>query len=172
MLRYLHENLWRGLKTSPFKGPARAWALFPAFAAFALVVGFGTDLLEYDPLPVPRALLLSFTLIIFPSLIEEAFFRGVLIPRNAAERGRAAVSIALSTLVFIAWHPVNALVFSHSAAPIFLDPWFLVIVAALGVTCGHAYVVSKSIWIPVIIHWATVLTWVIFLGGRNLVLEL
>ncbi len=114
MLRYLHENLWRGLKTSPFKGPGRAWALFPAFAAVALVVGFGTGLLEYDPLPVPRALLLSFTLIIFPSLVEEAVFRGLLISRDAAARGRgrAAISIALSTLVFVAWHSVNALVFS------------------------------------------------------------
>ncbi|MDP8236607.1 MAG: CPBP family glutamic-type intramembrane protease [Candidatus Erginobacter occultus] len=174
MLRYLRENLWRGLKTSPFKGPARAWALFPAFAAAALVVGFAARLFSYAPLPLPAAALLAVTLVVFPSIVEEAFFRGVLIPRDTAERGRgrAAANIAVSTLLFVAWHPLNALVFTPSAAPIFLDPWFLVIVAALGVTCGYAYVVSKSIWAPVIIHWATVFAWVLFLGGRNLVLEM
>ena len=172
MFRYLRDNLWKGLKTSPFRAPPHAWIIFSAFAAFALVVGFGTGLLKYDPLPVPTALLLSFTLVVFPSLIEEAFFRGVLIPRDTADRGRAAVRIVFSTVVFVAWHPVNALAFNHAAAPVFLNPWFLVIVTALGVTCGYAYVVSRSIWVPVIIHWATVFAWVIFLGGRNLVLEL
>jgi len=171
MLRYLRDNLWKGLKTSPFRAPPRVWILFSAFAAFAVVVGFGTGLLRYDPLPVPTALLLSFTLVVFPSLIEEAVFRGLLIPRNAADRGRAAAAIAFSTAVFVAWHPFNALVFTPSAA-VFLNPWFLVIVTALGVTCGYAYVVSRSIWVPVIIHWTTVFAWVIFLGGRNLVLEM
>ncbi len=171
MLRYLRDNLWKGLKTPPFRAPARVWILFAAFAAFAAVVGFGTGLLEYDPLPLPTALLLSFTLVVFPSLVEEAVFRGLLIPRDAADRGRAAAGIVFSTVIFVAWHPFNALVFTPSAA-VFLNPWFLVIVTALGVTCGYAYVVSRSIWVPVIIHWATVFAWVIFLGGRNLVLEL
>jgi predicted Abi (CAAX) family protease len=70
------------------------------------------------------------------------------------------------------WHPFNALVFNPTAIPLFLDPWFLVIVGAMGVTCGYAYVVSRSIWVPVIIHWAAVTVWVLALGGRNLVLEL
>lgn len=172
MFSYLRDNLWQGLKTPPFRVPARVWILFAAFAAFAVVVGFGTGLLEYDPQPLPTALLLSFTLVLFPSLVEEAVFRGLLIPRDAADRGRAGAGIVFSTVVFVAWHPFNALVFTHSAAAVFLNPWFLVIVTALGVTCGYAYVVSKSIWVSVIIHWATVFAWVIFLGGRNLVLEL
>lgn len=174
MFRYLRDNLWKGLKTSPFRAPRRAWALLPAFAAAASAVGFSAGLLRYAPLPVPTAVLLTFTLLVFPSLLEEAFFRGVLIPRDTADRGRvrAMKNIALSTLVFVAWHPANALAFNHAAAPVFLNPWFLVIVTALGVTCGYAYVVSRSLWVPVIIHWAVVFAWVIFLGGRNLILEL
>ena len=70
------------------------------------------------------------------------------------------------------WHPLNAVTVNRSAIPVFLDPAFLVIVAALGLTCGYSYVVSQSIWVPIFIHWATVVVWVLFLGGRNLVLEL
>ncbi|WP_366517676.1 CPBP family glutamic-type intramembrane protease [uncultured Marinobacter sp.] len=47
-----------------------------------------------------------------------------------------------------------------------------IIVGDMGITCGYAYVLSRSIWVPVIIHWVTVTVWVLFLGGRNLVLEL
>jgi predicted Abi (CAAX) family protease len=41
----------------------------------------------------------------------------------------------------------------------------------MGLTCAYAYVLSRSIWVPVIIHWVAVTVWVLFLGGRNLVLE-
>ncbi len=172
--RYLRSNLGRGLSTSPLPTPLRAWILVPLFVVVAMTVGFGTDLLRFAPLQSEIAPLLPFTLFIFPSLLEEMFFRGVLIPRETLSAGRrgATRAVVLSSLAFVAWHPINALAFNHSAIPVFLDPWFLVIVVALGVTCGHAYVVSRSVWVPVIIHWATVSVWVLFLGGRNLVLEL
>ena len=76
------------------------------------------------------------------------------------------------TLLFVAWHPLNAATINPSAPTIFFDPAFLAITAVLGITCGYGYVVSKSLWVPVLIHWATVVAWVFFLGGRNLVLEL
>jgi predicted Abi (CAAX) family protease len=174
ILQYLRENPGRALLTSPFSAPLKAWALFPLFVLFALAVGFPAGLLEFDPLETGFALLLPFTLLVFPSLLEELFFRGLLIPRRVSALGRAAVwrSILLSTLAFVAWHPLNALLINHSAIPLFLNPSFLVIAAALGVTCGYGYVVSRSIWVPVIIHWSTVCIWVLLLGGRNLVLEI
>ena len=174
ILQYLRENPGRALLTSPFSAPLGAWALLPLFVLLSLAVGFATGLLELDPLETGFALLLPFTLFIFPSLLEELFFRGLLIPRTVSDSGRAAAwrSILLSTLAFVAWHPLNALLLNHSAIPLFLNPWFLVITAALGVTCGYGYVVSRSIWVPVIIHWTTVCAWVLLLGGRNLVLEI
>ena len=48
----------------------------------------------------------------------------------------------------------------------------LLIVALLGITCSVSYVLSRSLWTPIIIHWLTVVVWVIFLGGRNKLLEL
>lgn len=161
------------MRTSPFRAPLKAWALVPLFVLIAVAVGFTAGLLHVEPLNSKLAPLLPITLFIFPSLLEEAFFRGILIPRNILASGvtRATGPVVISTLVFVAWHPLNALAFNHSAIPLFLDPWFLVIVCALGITCGYGYVVSRSIWVPVIIHWAAVTVWVLFLGGRNLVLE-
>ncbi|HKK56863.1 type II CAAX prenyl endopeptidase Rce1 family protein [Marinobacter sp.] len=171
---YLRSNLGKSFLTSPFQVPLKAWALVPAFAIIAASVGFGAGLLQFGWLDSPITPLLPLILFVFPALLEEAFFRGVLIPRNilAAGHAKAAWSVAISTLVFVVWHPFNALTFNPTATSLFLNPWFLVIVCAMGVTCGYAYVLSRSIWVPVLIHWAAVTVWVLFLGGRNLVLEL
>lgn len=171
---YLKTNLLEGCRTSPLRAPLKAWLLVPFFAAFALAAGFGFGLLRFELISAKFAPLLLVTLLVFPVLPEEAFFRGVLIPRNTIERGRARsiCVIAGSTLLFVLWHPLNALTINPSAPPVFLDPAFLSITAALGVTCGYGYLVSKSLWVPVLIHWTTVVVWVLFLGGRNLVLEL
>jgi predicted Abi (CAAX) family protease len=173
MRHYLVKNLCRSLRTSPFRGPLKAWVPVPIFAIFAAVIGFSVGLLHFAPLISFAALFLPFTLLVFPSLLEEAFFRGVLIPLDTAERGRGVMvlRIVASTALFVAWHPANALAFNPTAIPLFLDPWFLLIVALLGITCGYAYMVSKSLWVPVLIHWGTVMVWVLVLGGRNLVLE-
>lgn len=117
---------------------------------------------------------LPFSLFVFPSLLEEAFFRGILIPNDAARRSKPRIIayIVLSTAAFVLWHPANALTINRTAAGIFLDPAFLLIVTALGITCSVSYVLSHSLWTPIIIHWLTVVVWVIFLGGRNKLLEL
>ncbi|MEJ2309357.1 MAG: CPBP family glutamic-type intramembrane protease [Gammaproteobacteria bacterium] len=174
MTNYFRNNLGKSLQISPLRAPLKAWAVLPLFMAAAAALGFGSGILTLRPLDAKITPLLPLTLFIFPSLLEEAFFRGVLIPRDIIESGaaRAARAVIFSTILFVAWHPFNALVFNHSARPLFLDPWFLLIVSALGLTCGYSYVVSRSIWLPVIIHWTTVTLWVLFLGGRNLVLEL
>lgn len=171
--KYLETNLLAGLCTSPFRAPLRAWLLVPFYAITALAVGFGSGLFRFEIISTKLALLLPFTLFIFPSLLEEAFFRGLLISRNTAEHGRKRIILAVggSALFFAIWHPLGALTINPSAIPVFLDPAFLLIVSALGITCGYGYVVSKSLWVPVLIHWATVVIWVFLLGGRNLILE-
>ena len=171
---YLKTNLVEGFRTSPLRAPLETWALVPLYAALSLAIGFGSGLLRVEFISAKLAPLLLITLFIFPSLLEEAFFRGVLIPRKTGERSaaRSMLAIGWSTLLFVAWHPLNALTINPSAPALFLDPAFLLISAALGITCGYSYVVSKSLWVPVLIHWATVVVWVFFLGGRNLVLEL
>ena len=121
----------------------------------------------------PLGRVLPFTMFVFPALLEEAFFRGLLIPHphTRPSRRRLAWWVGCSTVVFTAWHPLNAWLINPGARTFFYDPWFLAIVLLLGVTCGITYVVSRSLWVPVVIHWGTVLMWVFFLGGRNLVRE-
>jgi predicted Abi (CAAX) family protease len=111
-------------------------------------------------------------LFVFPSFLEEAVFRGILVPNNSRERGTAyIIKVALgSSVVFMLWHPFNALTINPRARDIFLDPAFLLITFLLGLTSSLTYIFSRSLWTPVIIHWLTVLLWVYFLGGHNLVL--
>lgn len=172
-MEYLRKNLGASFRTSPFQAPWQAWAPVPVYIFIALAIGFGTGLLKFEWQQAQIAPLLPITLFVFPSLLEEAFFRGILIPRDILQSGipKAALAVVGSTILYVAWHPLNAFAVHHAAAGLFWDPWFLMIVFALGLTCGYAYVVSGSIWVPILIHWATVLVWVFFLGGTNLILE-
>jgi predicted Abi (CAAX) family protease len=171
---YLRCNLVLGFRKSPMNGRAVAYLLVPFYFAAAMVIGFWSDLFAVGLLDSSFIYVLPVCLFVFPSLLEEAFFRGVLIPIAAGEKPLPQVLfyILLSTACFVLWHPLNALTINPTAVSFFLNPFFLLIVALLGVTCSVAYIYSRSIWLPVIVHWATVVVWVIFLGGRNKILEI
>ncbi|UCC96724.1 MAG: CPBP family intramembrane metalloprotease [Phycisphaerales bacterium] len=174
ILGYLKKNLLRGFRISPFRIPLRGLIPVPIYIGASLAVGFAAGLFSPGVVDSPLLFVLPFSLFIFPCLLEEAFFRGVLIPNDAASRskGKIIAYIVLSTMAFVLWHPANALTINPPAAPLFLNPAFLLIVAFLGITCSISYIVSRSLWVPIIIHWLTVVVWVIFLGGRNKLLEL
>ena len=169
---YLYNNVLQGLKTSPKNPPLKAIILIPFYIIFTLIVGFETNLLEYKPITSSIIFILPISLFIFPSLLEEIFFIGVLLPYNLKYKNLKTIIfyILLSTILYTSIHliyawlnPVSAIYFSNI--------YFLSIVFFLGLTCSVAYVYSQSLWLPVIIHWLTVLTWVILLNGRNLILE-
>jgi len=63
-----------------------------------------------------------------------------------------------------------ALTIDPKVNPFFLNLNFLLIVFLLGITCSLGYILSRSIWVPVIIHWLTALVWLLFLGGGSLAL--
>lgn len=170
---YLGRNLAAGLLTSPFEAPARAWLLLPVYAATALAIGLGSGLLRWEPMLTAWAPVMLLVLLVFPSLLEEGLFRGLLIPRNIRESGLlwTGLAIAWSTILYVLWHPLNALITEIEHRRLFLDPAFLTIVALLGITCGHNYVVSKSLWGPILIHWMTVVVWVFLFGGHNTLLD-
>lgn len=174
MLVYLKNNLLQGFKVSPFRAPLKSLILVPIYVCASLAIGFHAGLFSVCIIDPPMLIVLPFTLFIFPSLLEEVFFRGILIPNNAAAQNkrRIAAYIAISTAAFVLWHPVNALTINTTAADLFMNPAFLSIVALLSITCSVSYVLSRSLWTPIIIHWLTVVVWVIFLGGRNKLLEL
>lgn len=174
MLAYLKNNLLQGFKVSPFRVPLKSLIPVPIYVCASLAIGFHAGLFSVGIIDPPMSIIMPFTLFIFPSLLEEVFFRGILIPNNAATRSKSRIIayIAISTAAFVLWHPANALTINTAAAALFLNPAFLLIVALLGITCSVSYVLSRSLWTPIIIHWLTVVVWVIFLGGRNLLMEL
>lgn len=173
MIAYLKYNLVGGFKTAPTREAGASVACFIAYAALALPLGFRWGVLEFTLAEGEVFLYMPFSLLIFPSLLEETFFRGILIPRNTRDRGAGWILFfaLFSAGVFVAWHPLNALTINPGAAEIFLNPWFLLITFLLGLSCSLGYIWSRSLWTPVLMHWITVLVWVLFLGGRNLLLE-
>ena len=87
MWEYLRANPGQSLRSSPFRAPLKAWALLPVFVVISVAIGFPAGLLNVEPMTSKSAVLLPLTLFIFPSLLEEAFFRGSLIPRNIVDAG-------------------------------------------------------------------------------------
>jgi len=173
MIRYLNENLIAGLCTSPRQGIKLHLILFMLFAVMALIIGFPAGLFTFALLDSKLAYILPFTLFIFPSLFEEAVFRGVLIPNNTQQGGIPKIIFysLMSSTLFVIWHPINALTINPGAKSFFLDPWFLFITFILGMVCSLGYIFSRSLWVPIIMHWLTVVIWVFLLGGRNLIIE-
>jgi predicted Abi (CAAX) family protease len=171
--RQLLADLWRAIKTPPGRNLPKCLAIALVYSLAALAIGFSSGIYTVQLVDIQKFWFLPLTLFMFPSIPEEFFFRGLLIPRNAIELPwqRSVAYVVFSAFAFTIWHPLNALTINPSAQPFFLDVYFLIIVFLLGIACGLSYLLSRSIWIPVLIHWLTVVVWVLFLGGRNLVLE-
>lgn len=163
---YLVVNPVAGLRMRPPSLRSSAWLLAPIYAALALAIGLGTGILEPGWPSILEAVLRPVGLLLFPALIEEFVFRGILMPRSLTDASwrRQWTAIGLSTVVFVLHHPMNHFLIGFTDTLLFVDPGFLVIVAALGVTCGFAYLRSGSLWAPIAIHWATVVVWNLFLG--------
>lgn len=173
MLQHLKTNITTGLRTSPKRKLIPNILLFIVFAVASLAIGFPTGLLNYDVLDSNLVYILPFALFLFPSLFEEVIFRGLIIPNDTANKGTKHILLysLMSSAIFVLWHPVNALTINPGATRFFLDPWFLVIVFILGMVCSLGYIFSRSLWVPIIMHWLTVVVWVFLLGGRNLILQ-
>jgi len=105
---------------------------------------------------------------VVPCLCEELFFRAALLPdpdqpfSRRYRLMRAAVALAL----FVAWHPVNGLFLKTEARQVFLDPGFLMLAGLLGCASTATYQLTGSIWPSTLLHWASVVGWKAFLGGR------
>ncbi len=168
------EDLRAALMTAP---GARAWGacamVFVAFVVCAGGVGVMGGLLRASlpHLAARDALATAAMVLVHPALTEEIVFRGLLLPRDAGAISRrrwwlvAGVALAL----YVAAHPINALLLRPEVARVFTSPLYLTLVTLLGIACTAAYVVSRSIWPPVVLHWLTVLAWLWFFGGQRVI---
>jgi predicted Abi (CAAX) family protease len=164
------NNYLRGLATPP----TREWRSTLLITTIYVLVALGANAMfglfqpSYNPGKHP--ILLALALVVFPTFLEESVFRGMLIPIDTYQKGRKAIAFhtIVSALAFTLWHPLNALTINPSARAIFCDLRFLLIVFVLGIACAMVYIRSRSLWSAIMVHWITVVVWVMFLGGRNL----
>lgn len=134
----------------------------------ALAIAF-SPMLHWAPSLGVDTLRLALVAIVLPSLGEELLFRVALLPTPEPERRFPWRAAALALFAFVLWHPLQALLFGGVRRAIFLDPWFLAAVAALGIGCTRLYWRSGSVWPPVLLHWLVVVGWKALAGGPPLV---
>lgn len=161
------------LKANPFNQLRSAFFILVLYGIIACTIGHYGRIFEYKVLTGKIVYILPFTLFIFPAFLEELFFRGVLIPRSSFEKSHKhkLLVVIISTILFVIWHPFNAYLFNQGSQALFFNSYFLAIVFILGLSCSYSYIITRSLWTPIIIHWLTVLVWVLLLGGRNLIKE-
>lgn len=166
MIPPLLRRLRRSLTTLP---DARGWALCGGVAAITgglmAAIGFSTGL--YALTPTAPGLPLRLLVVLFvPALGEEIPFRGLLVP-GRDEAARPWPAIAISTALYVAWHPLEALTFLPQGA-MFLRPDFLACTAILGLGCALMRWRTGSLWPAVILHGGFVVVWQTWLGGVRL----
>ena len=163
----MFARLLSSLTTLP---TARGWALCGAVAlttgALMAAIGFTTGLYALTP-AAPGLPLRLLTVLFVPALGEEIPFRGLLVPSHDEGRPEAQrpwPAIALSTALYVAWHPLEALTFLPHAA-MFLRLDFLACTAILGLGCAVMRWRTGSLWPAVILHGGFVVLWQTWLGG-------
>ena len=147
------------------------FALFVTFAVLTFVILRSTRLFTSSliRLSFSKVLLLAFIAVFTPSLPEEIIYRVLLLPHPSEHFAFAARFFwgGAALLVFVAAHPLLAFVARPWSRRIFYRPAFLTIVALLGAACTLAYLATGSLWAPVALHWATMMGWKLFYGGRD-----
>jgi predicted Abi (CAAX) family protease len=106
---------------------------------------------------------------LFPCFAEELIFRVLLLPEKSSiipMKTQLLLGV-MSLTSYVASHPLNAILMYKQASGVFANPFFLFSTTILGVTCTFAYIASGSIWTPVAIHWITIITWLLALGGYS-----
>lgn len=167
------ESIWHRLVTAFSTIPdTQAWlasaALLGIYTLIALPVGFSSGFIKVD---IQKSWVVVIGVIagslLRPALTEELFFRVLLLPNGTENTSPAALGLwALGGLViFLIYHPLNALTFFPVARETFLNPIFLFLAALLGIICTLSYWQSGSLWPPVVIHWVIVAVWLLLFGG-------
>ena len=107
--------------------------------------------------------------LVMPALVEELLFRGLLLPHPLEGVSPIATApwIALSTGLFVLYHPLAARLWYPQGRQVFNDPRFLLQCTLLALACALAYGLSGSLWWAVLIHWLAVVIWLEPLQGRR-----
>ena len=167
------QDLRDALTTIPDWQTWRTCALvYGLFLIVALPTGLASRLVRPATASLTPVELIGSGLLLFlqPALAEEIVFRGLLLPRDARSwpRRRLIPVAATALAVYVVSHPINAMLFRPRVLSLFESTPYLLLTTLLGVTCTVTYLISRSIWPPVAIHWLTVVMWIWLLGGQAL----
>jgi predicted Abi (CAAX) family protease len=138
------------------------------YSLFTLVLGLPSSFLQWNPCrSLTTIARITVTSLVAPALLEEIVFRGWLLPAPVDNLlfGTYILWAILSLFLFVVYHPLNALTFFPQGRETFFDPIFLCLAAGLGIICTITYYQTGSLWLPVIIHWLTVVIWLLCFDG-------
>jgi uncharacterized protein len=154
-----------GLLAAPSCGQWQQSALIGlAGLAACWVIGLASGLYHWQPKLDWSLVQIALIAFLVPAVGEEVVFRGAMIPLPG-EPGNGIGRVCLSTLAYLAWHPLNAALFFPDWLAYFSDIRFLVVTAILGLTCAVLWRRTGSLWPPVLLHWIAVAVWKGFLGA-------
>jgi len=162
------ERIRRAATTAPgFRDLQELLLAAALFAASAAGLGLATGLFAIQPAAPAEVAQAAAIALVFPALGEEIVFRALLVP-DRQETSRPWPAIAVSTLVFVLWHLVEAFTILSAHRALFIRPDFLACAAMLGLVCAVLRHRSGSVWTAVALHWAGVVGWTAWLGGPSL----
>jgi predicted Abi (CAAX) family protease len=103
--------------------------------------------------------------LLVPAAAEEAVFRGPLLIARASWRGPLAAGLLAA---FVLWHMMAPLWLGPAAAALLRAPAFLFAAAVLGAGATVLVLRTGRLWPAIVLHWAAVMGWKLFLGGPAL----
>ncbi|MGK7930447.1 MAG: CPBP family glutamic-type intramembrane protease [Microcystaceae cyanobacterium] len=166
------RRMLAGLLTIPTgKDWIISFAILGIYAVIALPIGFLGKFLHFSlqSLTLPRFIFGSLSTFFLPALVEEWIMRVAWLPYPSEGinweiwNGWAVLGI----IIFMLYHPLNAITFYKRGYPTFLKPIFLILAGLLGAACTFAYKFTGSLWTITVMHWLTVVVWLFFLGGDD-----
>jgi predicted Abi (CAAX) family protease len=160
--------------TSAVSAQSIGWTagIIACLGLLAIPFGFRTGFFvrgNDDDISWRHTILLSIRLLFVPSTLEEYLWRVILqpYPMENSSIGRRVLFGTISTLAFVAAHPLLANTIWTRGRNVFGDWRFLLLTFLLGIACTLAYQLSGSVWMPVVVHWTAVVAWIVFLGGED-----
>jgi predicted Abi (CAAX) family protease len=146
-----------------------AGQLLGLFALVTLPLAVVSGLVKLSPanVPWPTGFMVAARVLIFPAIVEEGFWRVLLLPHKTERMGdRKRWLLGLPILgLFVLMHPLNGMTLYPEAFSTFTNPVFLLSTTLLGLICMIAYWQSGSWWVPTAIHWLVVVLWLLVFGG-------
>ncbi len=158
----------------PLQAASPAWPLLilAVYAPLALALGRRDGLLPRTWIwpPLLQLLRRGAAYLLMPAFGEELLFRGMLLPHPLAGLTTLQLLpwIALSTGLFVLYHPLAGRLWYRQGRLLFDDPRFLLQCTLLGLACALAYSSTGSLWWAVLLHWLAVLLWLEPLQGCRL----